>query len=497
MKKTLYDIFGISPDASAESIRTAYKSLVQRHHPDKNRGDPHSEEILKAINYAYSILSNTKKRAAYDLSLGLHHNHHDAVQTRHAPVTPTPPAAPPEPPPAASPAPEQPASRPSAPEKPVPQRNDTVQNAAKPSETMPPPYTSEMPSGPTRVRIATAVLGIALVGGFLAFLLPGRNDNVEIAPLASNSLSGTAVVQNSTQDAPAATTTPPQKGTAPAGEQGIVSSRAISPANDHPEKIASAPDTHQTPPAAVPPEKPTTAPTPPAVVKAPNKAAEQVQPVQPAKTLAMNANTGNAAQPAQEKIVTPQAKAANSADKSSGKPAPPFHNPTAAKDVAPKTSAIEQKQTPATLPSAKTPPPPTAPAPKTVDAPPPSPSHQAAAEPASKPIVSGDATAHYKEGLRHEKGESTTQDYSEAARLYQKAAAQGVADAQYRLGRLYTLGKGVPLDNVEAYAWLSLAAASHVEAAKPIVEYLGNIMTPQQIEEAKRKAKARQASKKR
>ncbi|MFZ5594753.1 MAG: DnaJ domain-containing protein [Pseudomonadota bacterium] len=504
MKKTLYDIFGISPDASAETIRTAYKSLVQRHHPDKNRDDPHSEEILKAINYAYSILSNTKKRAAYDHSLDLQDDHLDAGQTKHAPVTPTPPAVPPEPPQPASTAPVRSASPPPAPEESVPRRNDDVQHAAKPSEPTPPtattpPHTSEAPSGPTRLRIAIAVLGIALVGGLLAILLPDQGKNVEIAPLASSSLPDAAVAQSSEQDTSAATASPLQKETAPAGERGATASKVTSPVHDQPEKVAPVTDTRKIPPATAPSEKPVS-PTPPvATAKASDKAAEQVKPVQPAKTLARNGATGNAAQPAKEKTVTPQAKAANSGDKPSDKPAPQ-------PNVAPKANVLEQKQTPAsaatsstpaTLPSAKTTPPPATPAPKTADAPPPPHSQQAAAEPVSKPAVSGDAATNYKEGLRHEKGEGAVQNYGEAARLYEKAAAQGVADAQYRLGRLYTLGKGVPLDNVEAYAWLSLAAASHVEEAKPIVEYLSNIMTPQQIEEAKRKAKARQGAKKR
>ncbi len=69
MAKTFYDIFEVDTHATADEIRIAYKRMVQRHHPDKNRGHASSEELLKAINYAYSILSDARKRASYDAKL--------------------------------------------------------------------------------------------------------------------------------------------------------------------------------------------------------------------------------------------------------------------------------------------------------------------------------------------------------------------------------------------------------------------------------------------
>lgn len=69
MAKTFYDIFEVDTSATPDEIRAAYKRMVQRHHPDKNRGHSSSEELLKAINYAYSVLSDARKRASYDSKL--------------------------------------------------------------------------------------------------------------------------------------------------------------------------------------------------------------------------------------------------------------------------------------------------------------------------------------------------------------------------------------------------------------------------------------------
>lgn len=58
----LYDILKVSPTASQEEIKKAYRILALKHHPDKG-GDP---EEFKKINSAYVILSDPKKREMYD-----------------------------------------------------------------------------------------------------------------------------------------------------------------------------------------------------------------------------------------------------------------------------------------------------------------------------------------------------------------------------------------------------------------------------------------------
>lgn len=66
MEKNLnfYEELEVSKNASHETIRAAYKSLIQRYHPDKNEGKNH--ERLASITAAYKVLSNPELRAIYD-----------------------------------------------------------------------------------------------------------------------------------------------------------------------------------------------------------------------------------------------------------------------------------------------------------------------------------------------------------------------------------------------------------------------------------------------
>ncbi len=66
IKKDLYEILGVSPDASQEEIKRAYRRLARKYHPDLHPGDKEAEERFKEISEAYEILSDPKKRAEYD-----------------------------------------------------------------------------------------------------------------------------------------------------------------------------------------------------------------------------------------------------------------------------------------------------------------------------------------------------------------------------------------------------------------------------------------------
>src|SRR5690554_4370872 len=66
MSKDLYDVLGVSRDASQDEIRKAYLKLAHKYHPDKTGGDKASEDQLKEINAAYDVLKNPEKRAQYD-----------------------------------------------------------------------------------------------------------------------------------------------------------------------------------------------------------------------------------------------------------------------------------------------------------------------------------------------------------------------------------------------------------------------------------------------
>lgn len=60
-----YEILGVSKGASEREIKSAYRKLAVKWHPDKNKSQE-AERRFKEINEAYEVLSDTKKRQAYD-----------------------------------------------------------------------------------------------------------------------------------------------------------------------------------------------------------------------------------------------------------------------------------------------------------------------------------------------------------------------------------------------------------------------------------------------
>ena len=60
-----YQILGVSPTASIDEIRKAYRSLAMRHHPDRNT-HPDAVARFNAIQSAYDLLSDPQKRAEYN-----------------------------------------------------------------------------------------------------------------------------------------------------------------------------------------------------------------------------------------------------------------------------------------------------------------------------------------------------------------------------------------------------------------------------------------------
>ncbi|MDR3417064.1 MAG: J domain-containing protein [Nevskia sp.] len=72
MKRTHYDVLEVSPRASPEAIKGAYKFLLQKWHPDKNPGQQaQAEQIARELNDAYEVLSDPERRRAYDAILAV------------------------------------------------------------------------------------------------------------------------------------------------------------------------------------------------------------------------------------------------------------------------------------------------------------------------------------------------------------------------------------------------------------------------------------------
>ena len=65
-KPDYYEVLGVSRDAGDQELKSAYRKLAMKHHPDRNPGDHAAEERFKQASEAYQVLSDADKRAAYD-----------------------------------------------------------------------------------------------------------------------------------------------------------------------------------------------------------------------------------------------------------------------------------------------------------------------------------------------------------------------------------------------------------------------------------------------
>ena len=64
--KDYYDTLGVSRGASQKEIKSAFRKLAAKYHPDRNKNDPQAEERFKEVNEAYTVLSDEEKRQFYD-----------------------------------------------------------------------------------------------------------------------------------------------------------------------------------------------------------------------------------------------------------------------------------------------------------------------------------------------------------------------------------------------------------------------------------------------
>jgi molecular chaperone DnaJ len=65
-KRDFYEVLGVTQTCNDGELKTAYRKLAMRFHPDRNAGDPSAETKFKEVNEAYEALRHPQKRAAYD-----------------------------------------------------------------------------------------------------------------------------------------------------------------------------------------------------------------------------------------------------------------------------------------------------------------------------------------------------------------------------------------------------------------------------------------------
>ena len=67
--KTYYEILGVEQNATDADIKSAFRKLAKKYHPDLNKDNPEAAERFREVNEANEVLSNPQSRAQYDMQL--------------------------------------------------------------------------------------------------------------------------------------------------------------------------------------------------------------------------------------------------------------------------------------------------------------------------------------------------------------------------------------------------------------------------------------------
>ncbi|MEP2438688.1 MAG: DnaJ domain-containing protein, partial [Roseibium sp.] len=65
-KRDFYEVLGVTVEADEKTLKSAYRKMAMKYHPDRNPGDAEAEASFKEANEAYDTLKDPQKRAAYD-----------------------------------------------------------------------------------------------------------------------------------------------------------------------------------------------------------------------------------------------------------------------------------------------------------------------------------------------------------------------------------------------------------------------------------------------
>ena len=65
-KRDYYDVLGVGKNASSDELKSAYRKLAVKYHPDKNPGDKVAEDKFKEASEAYGVLSDKSKKEKFD-----------------------------------------------------------------------------------------------------------------------------------------------------------------------------------------------------------------------------------------------------------------------------------------------------------------------------------------------------------------------------------------------------------------------------------------------